>query len=46
MVSAFVIMDTGIKMSVPMYPIGDATGNGQVNIGDVSRLYAHIRGAV
>jgi hypothetical protein len=34
----------GYEPEVPTLIVGDVTGNGQVNMGDVSSLYAHIRG--
>ena len=33
----------GSRMEKPEALVGDVTGNGQVNMGDVSRLYAHVR---
>ena len=34
----------GYEPEVPTLIVGDVTGDGQVNMGDVSGLYAHIRG--
>jgi hypothetical protein len=27
-----------------LHPLGDITGDGKLNIGDVARIYAHIKG--
>jgi hypothetical protein len=32
-----------INVDVKRHLIGDVTGDGRVNVGDVSKLYAHIR---
>ena len=34
-----------LNLDVKLNLIGDVTGDGRVNVGDVSKLYAHIRGS-
>lgn len=36
----------GYEPEVPTLIVGDVTGDGQVNMGDVSSLYAQVRGTV
>ena len=44
-VYSLTVTDEDVTLDVKLHLIGDITGDGRVNVGDVSKLYAHIRGS-
>ncbi len=39
------VADSAVTLDAVLHEPGDANGDGKINIGDVARIYAHVRGA-
>jgi hypothetical protein len=39
------ITEDGLELNIVLCPIGDASGDGNLNMGDVAKSYAHVRGS-
>lgn len=40
----FTLSEDSSELDVELCPIGDASGDGKLNMGDVAKVYAHIQG--